>query len=177
MNDKTEIKIFILFLLDELKYPLDDVTISAVIRENDYVGMFDFAECFSELCELGHIKEEKTQAGKRYVISESGHMVAAELQDTIMESIRRKSRRSALRLLSLHKRNAVPSATFYATDNGRYLFTASIAEREETVFHISMEVSSLGEAERMRQKFQESPEEVCRGIMAVLTGEVDYLLQ
>ena len=36
-TDKTEIKIFILFLLDEICYPLDDVTIGRIIQENGFV--------------------------------------------------------------------------------------------------------------------------------------------
>ena len=47
LQNKIDIKIFILFLLDNLSYPLDDESIINMIVENGYVGSFDFTECFS----------------------------------------------------------------------------------------------------------------------------------
>ena len=46
MSDKIDIKVFILFLLDELKYPMGESIIREIVSENGVVGRFDFAECF-----------------------------------------------------------------------------------------------------------------------------------
>ena len=43
MNNKTDSKIFILFLLNEINYPLDYSTVSDVMTDAGYVEMFDFA--------------------------------------------------------------------------------------------------------------------------------------
>ena len=175
MSDKTQIKIFILFLLDELRYPLDDSTISRIVQENGYVGMFDFQECFSELQEQGHVSEYEDGGVKYYTISETGHIVASELQDEIMESIREKSAKSASRLLSLHKRNARVECTVKEAD-GRFCVTATVTERGRETYRVEIAVNSAAEADRMKKHFLDKPDEVCRGLMAVMSGEVDYLL-
>ena len=55
LRDKNDIKIFILYLLRHIGYPLDFVSINDIVVQDGYVGYFDFAECFAELLETGNI--------------------------------------------------------------------------------------------------------------------------
>ena len=79
MSDRIDIKVFILFLLDELRYPLNETVIAEMVHEHGYVGRFDFAECFSELCEHGHVVSDDVDGVSYYVISNTGKSVVAEL--------------------------------------------------------------------------------------------------
>ena len=175
-TDKTEIKIFILFLLDEICYPLDDVTIGRIVQENGYVEMFPFAECFSELVEQGLISEDEMNGVHYYSIAENGHMVAVELQDSLTEPIRRKSSQSAARILSLYKRKAKLFSKIEPAENGRYRVLVSITEKGIELFHTTLLVSSEAQAKQIKEHFRLHPEEVYRGIFTVLTGEMGYLL-
>ncbi len=176
MNDKIDIKIFILFLLDEMNYPLTEGVISDIIEENGYVGRFDFAECFSELVERRHIAKSGEGEQAEYMISPLGHNVAAELQGTLHESMREKSRIAALRRLSLFRRGAVPKCTVTANENGTYTVRCEILEKGSPLLDVSLTVLSHAEAELMRSHFSESPEEVMRGILSVLTGKLAYYM-
>ena len=176
LDDRIDIKIFILFLLDELRYPLSESVISDIVWENGYVGQFDFKECFSELVERGHITEEKTEGGSEYLISPLGHMVASELQGSLHSYIRNQTRVSALRRLSLYRRGAQTRCTVTPTDDGRYLVRTEITEKGEVLFDTTVAVLSKEEAEEIKKHLSEAPEEVCRGILAVLTGKVAYYM-
>ncbi len=175
MSDRIDIKIFILFLLDEMQYPLSESIISEIVHENGYVGRFDFAECFSELTERGHINviegEEKT-----YLISELGHSVAAELQGAIHDYIREKSRVSALKRLSLHKRGATTQVTAEKLENGRYAVRCLISDKNGVLMDTTVTVANAGEVERIKKHFSAQPEEVCRGVLSVLTGQIAYYM-
>ena len=57
LTDPGEIKIFILYLLDKIGYPLDYPSIGAIMMQDGVVNFFDFAECFFALVEAGHIRE------------------------------------------------------------------------------------------------------------------------
>ena len=57
LRDKNDIKIFILYLLKNLKYPLDFNTISDIVVQDEFVNYFDFAECFAELLDSGTIEQ------------------------------------------------------------------------------------------------------------------------
>ena len=176
LDDRIDIKIFILFLLDELRYPLSESVISDIVWENGYVGQFDFKECFSELVERGHITEDKTEGESKYLISPLGHMVASELQGSLHSYIRNQTRISALRRLSLYRRGAETKCTVTPTDDGRYLVRCEITEKGAILFDTTVAVLSKEEAEEIKKHFSEAPEEVCRGMLAVLTGKVAYYM-
>ena len=104
--DKTDVKIFILFLLDNLQYPLDLDTLNRIVHETGYVGGFDFAECFSELLDDGHIIGDEVDGVAYYQVSSTGRMVAKQLQSELLDEIREESMICAARLLSLKARGA-----------------------------------------------------------------------
>ena len=176
MNNKTDSKIFILFLLNEINYPLDYTTVSDVMTDAGYVEPFDFAECFTELCELGHIKIETVNEEKLYRISESGRVVASELQSELLESIREKSRKSAARLLSLRRRGARLSFMTKKRADGKLDVLCELSDAAGVILSVTVPVSSLEEAKRIRENFENRPEGICRGVLSVLTGDADYYL-
>lgn len=177
MSDPTDIKIFILFLLDNINYPLDYTTIHDVIVQNGYVGRFDFAECFSKLRELGHILEDEQDGETYYMISPTGKLVASELQSNILLSIREKSLKSALRLLSFRKRNATYTATVQERADHKYTLRCEINDPNGSLLSLELCVPSRLQAETMQKKFEKEPEGVYRRIISVLSGDAEYALQ
>jgi hypothetical protein len=176
MRDKTDIKIFVLFLLDNINYPLDYTTINNLIIENGYVGPFDFAEAFSELTEAGHILGETVDGEQYYMISESGTRLAKELHNTIVESAKNAGLKSAAKLLSLEKSGAKISVTCDEREDKKYELTLKIIDRSGELFSLKMRLSSMAQAEKMRKRFEEAPEKIYLSVMASFTGEIDYLL-
>ncbi len=176
LNNKTDVKIFILFLLNHVRYPLPYDDICVLIGEDGFVADFDFAECFSELCEMGHIEESESEGVKCYVISDMGKEVAASLEDTLLSSIRKKSLHSAMRYLSLRHRGAHASASIERREDKQYTVSCRVEEKEGVYASFSLTLPTEEEAQRIRRHFLDKPEEVLRGITAAATGELEYLL-
>ena len=177
MSDPTDIKIFILFLLDNINYPLDYSTIHDVAVQNGYVGQFEFAECFSKLRELGHILADELDGETYYVISPTGRMVASELQSNILLSIREKSLKSALRLLSFRRRNADFRSEIIERDDRKFDLHCEITEPGGALLKLDLCVPSRLQAEAMQKKFEKEPEGVYRRIIAIMSGDAEYALQ
>ncbi len=177
MSNPTDVKIFILFLLDNINYPLDYATIHDICIQNGYVGGFDFAACFSQLKELGHVLEDEAEGEIYYVISSTGKMVAAELQSNILLSIREKSLKSAMRLLSFKKRQAKLASSVEKREDGKYNLHCEITEPGGNILKIDLCVASRMQAEDMQKKFDKEPESVYRRLLSVLSGDADYVLQ
>lgn len=180
LKDKNDIKIFILYLLRHIGYPLDFVSINDIVVQDGYVGYFDFAECFAELLETGNIAElkdpEDESKEERYEITAQGIHVADNLDSRLMASIREKSLKSALRLLSFRERGAKIRFDFQPLSNDRFLANCIISERGEELLNVSLTLESSNQLTRIRNNFYEKPEVVYKGILAVLTGEVNYLI-
>ena len=179
LRDKNDIKIFILHLLRHICYPLDFVSINDIVVQDGFVGYFDFVECFAELLETGNIIEFPANEGgeELYEITEQGIQVADSLDSRILPSIREKSLKSALRFLSFRERGAKVKFDFQPLPSGRFIANCIITEKDKELLNVSVSVESSTQLERIRRNFYDKPEVVYRGIMAVLTGEVNYLIE
>lgn len=176
LNDKNDIKIFILYLLENINYPLDFVTVNDIVVQNEFVGYFDFAECFAELLDAGHIVETNINGVSHYAISPTGSHVASQLQSNLLAPIREKSLKSALRLLSFQKRGAKLKCESEECADGKYRLRCLITEGELPIMDLSLIVNSQTQLATMKRNFEERPEVIYRGMIALLAGEVDYLL-
>jgi hypothetical protein len=179
LRDKNDIKIFILYLLCHVSYPLDFVSINDIVVQDGFVGYFDFVECFAELLETGNIMEIPADGEREelYMITDQGIRVAESLDSRILPAIREKSVKSALRFLSFRERGAKLKFEFEPLQGGKFVATCLITEKDREVMRASVTVDSTTQLERIRSNFYDKPEVVYRGIMAVLTGEVNYLIE
>ncbi len=177
LSEKNDVKIFILYLMRHIGYPLPFGDINDIVVQDDFVNYFDFADSFADLLATGNLEEIKQDGGSElYAITPQGCEVAENLESNILLTIREKSLKNALRLLSFKKRGAEVKCTAERREDGGYDMTCCIAEHKEEILRISLRLSGREEYEKMKQNFEEKPEIVYRGVMALLSGEVDYLL-
>lgn len=176
ITDKTDIKILILTFMSELTYPLDSATMSDIICHRDYVNRFDFMECFAELAELGHIEEYDWDGETCFFISPSGYAVAAELKDCLPAAVRTRCSVEAAKILSLREKGAKANCTIKTIGPLKYRVTCTITEPLGESLHLDINVTSENTAKQIKKNFMQKPEHVLRGLLAVMTGEVDFLL-
>ena len=209
LNNPDEIKIFILYLLDRIGYPLSYSDLGTIVIRDGVIDYFAYFEYFCELVESGHIVEavqdensykgeslhkgsgdctldaepkfprpsgeDLSNPAKTYVVSDTGKLIARNLSENIlMSAVREKSYISAMRHLSLEKRGAVCDQTFERDGNG-FMFHCSITDKEGVALDLSVKADTINQLNRMRLNFDEKPDVVLRGIIALLTGNVNYL--
>lgn len=197
LKNENEIKIFILYLLDKIGYPLDYPSIGSIMMQDGIVNFFDFAQCFFSLVDAGHIREiisdkraaklleitpdSEEEAGLEddpvlYEVTETGRHVAEALSDNLMVTVREKSYRSALRHLSFAKRGAYVDQT-YKKDGDGYIVHCSIKDKSGTLMDLKIRADSEYQLKCMMDNYSDRPEVVFRGIVALMTGDVNYLFE
>ena len=80
LKDKNDIKIFILYLMRNVGYPLEFENLNDIVIQDGVVGYFDFVECFGELLDTGNVREIKGENGDLYEITEQGKHVSDSLE-------------------------------------------------------------------------------------------------
>lgn len=177
LKEKNDIKIFILYLMRNIGYPLDFSTVTDIVLQDEIVKYFDFAECFAELLETGNISETKDENGESlYSVTDQGKQVADSLQSDIFMMIRERSLKSAMRLLSFKKRGSFIKCKSTPLPDGSFSLSCRIVESKEEIMNITLKVDNKKQLDRMTHNFEERPEAVYRGLMALLTGEINYLI-
>ena len=169
------VKIFVLYLLENINYPLDFITINDVVMQTDYVMYLDFAEAFHEMVDMDLIQKIEVDEDEYFLITDKGRLVARELKSDILASLLDKALSKALRFLDFKKRQVVARCTVEKTDDGRYAVSCSFTEKGILIFSQTLIVDTENRAERMRDNFYERPEVIYKGVNALMAGNVNYL--
>ncbi len=220
LKSPEEIKIFILYLLDRIGYPLSYSDLGTIVIRDGIIDYFAYCEYFCELVEAGHIAlideegniihgepaqsngtggsadeamsetafsgevkykrpsgEDLSNKNKLYTVTETGKLIARSLSENIlMSAVREKSYISAMRHLSLERRGAVCDQTFERSGDN-FIFKCSIKDKDGVSLELALRADSVHQLNRMRLNFDEKPDVVMRGIVALLTGNVNYLFE
>ena len=171
----TEIKVFLLFLLDNIRYPIDRSTVMEVILDNTDELSLDYDQCLAELVESGHLYFDEIDGERYYMISDEGRLVASELYDNLDKDLRERSLRSAIKHISLSKSEASIRAYIEETDTKRYRVTLEARDTRGEIMTTSLTVTSRAEAEVIKRNFEAKPDGVYRGVLFSATGRIEYL--
>ena len=171
----TDIKVFLLFLLDNIRYPIDRTTVMEVILENTDELSIDYDQCLAELVESRHLYFDEVDGERYYMISDEGRLVAAELYDNLDKELRERSLRSAIKHISLSKSGASIRSYIEQTDTKRYRVTLEAHDALGEIMSTSLTVTSRAEAEAIKHNFETKPDGVYRGVLFSATGRIEYL--
>ncbi len=175
LTDKTDIKIFILYLLMHIERPVDFATLHDIVVQDEFVRQFDFMDCFYELCETEAIQKSEKDGREYYAITPKGRAAAETLQSDLLRPIRERALRSALRLLSFQSRGTVIRSRVVALENGKFQLECECRDSEGTLMQTSVVVETQRQAELMKYNFDDRAELVYRGILSLLSGDMNYL--
>lgn len=175
LNTKTDLKVFVLFLLDNIRYPVDKKTVMSIVEENTNEISLDYEQILIELVDSEHLLYDELDGEKYYMISDKGRVVASELYEGLDKEFRERSLRSAIKHISLSKNETTIKAYIDKTETQRYSVTLEARDREGEIFKTSITVSSRQEAELIKKNFESKPDGVYRGVLFSVTGRIEYL--
>lgn len=174
LQDSIDVKVFILYLLNNVGMPLEFNTINDIVLQDEFVRYFDFAICFSELLDNGQIVEHKEGNEILYVISESGKETLESYEGSLFPIIKERALRSALRLISFKINGNRISSEITETENG-YMLNCKIVDNKKTIFSVDVHLNDLQYAEKLRANFDERAEIIYRGSLSLLSGDVNFI--
>ena len=178
MKSSETVKIFVLYLMQNVGYPLDYITVNDMIRQTDYVIYLDFAEAFADLLDSGMLRAEgENEHGEPlYVVTEKGKCVCDELGTSRTPIVLENALAAALRFLDFQKRDVKIHSRIEDTEDGRFWFVCGMTEKGVLIMEDRILVDSRARALQMEQNFRKRPEAIYRGTLALLSGNVNYLL-
>ena len=176
LRDKSDIKIFVLYLLRHIEIPLDFVTLHDIVVQDEFVGQFDFMECFFELCEMGAIKGTKKDGEDYYSLTAEGKNAAEALQSDLLRTIRERALRSAKRFLEYQRNGHRTESEIVDLEGGKCRLICKCMDRDGVYMETSVVVENKHKAELMKLNFDDRSELIYAGIMSLLSGDMNYLL-
>ena len=134
LKTMTDIKVFLLYILDRVSFPMDEITMSYIIVDNAPTFSMQYDEALSMLVESGHIHAEEIEGKTYYIINDLGRMVARELYDTLDPALRERSESCAAKYISLAERGGRVTSRIVPAENGRYFVELEVTDSEGELF-------------------------------------------
>ena len=170
------VKIFVLYLMQNLGRPLDFITLNDIVMQTDYIMYLDFAEAFGQMLDADLIAEVGELDGdKMYAITEKGVCVAENLSSDVLSSILDKSLAAAFRYLDFKSRGIEAKCRTEKREEGVFEVQCQLLERGKVIFSNVLTVDSADRARRMADNFRDRPEVIYRGVHALLAGNMNFL--
>ena len=147
LQDKTDIKILICYLLSSVGKPMQFSQLCDVLQQDGLVNYFDLTSAYGELQESGHIR------------SEGGAVQVTALGE-------------AVRLLARAERDAENPCEIEAAPGGGYHVTCRILDDGATLLSVTVWVADESQAACIREQFRRDPTLCYTGMLALLTGDL-----
>ena len=176
LENPIDVKVFILFLLNNVGEALDYDTVHDIVVQDEFVNHFDFAICFSELLELGQVSEIGEEGNRRYFISENGQQTLESYESSLLTIIKERALRSALRLIAFNRSGNRILSSIEETEKGKTL-RCSIVDKEKTIMSVEVFLTEKSYAERLKNNFDDRAEIIYRGILSLLSGDVNFIFE
>ena len=185
LGGKRSVKIFLLYLMKNVRIPVDFQTLNDMVMQTDYVLYFDMAECFYELLDDGLIcdigpdpADTSAEPPTRYTVTDKGKVVAEQLQGDVLSTILEESLRCALRFLNFRKNGITTHCRLEPRrDDGTVDFYCSVEQNGRPIYETHLNVDSMARARRMEDNFRAHPENMYKATYALLCGNVNYLFE
>ena len=182
LGGKRNVKIFLLYLMQNIHMPVDFATLNDMVMQTDYVMYLDMAEAFHELFDDALIEVSDTHADDgvpedvtRYVVTAKGRIVAEQLHSELLPTILDESLRCALRYLDFRRRGIKTHCSVTQSEDGTAVFYCSVEQDGKLLFETRMSVDAMIRAHQMEDNFRARPEAIYKGMWSLLSGNVNYL--
>ena len=174
ISDDYTIKVIILFLLRELDRPLSFSTLSEIIIWDEKVNYFVFTSCLADLAERGAVAVRSEGTTDYYSINELGKSLLAEVEGSLLDSVKTRMLRSATRLLA-YNRSGSEIKSEVVPDGEGFKVVCTVKDSKFDLMELKVYVDTAEEAEYLKNHFDEKAEVVYRGVLALLSGETKFL--
>lgn len=161
-----EIKILICYMLLGVGEPMERQMVTELIAGNGMANFFETAAAVDELARQGHLTEKEG----RISLTETGRQVGDTLAGMIPYTLRERSVKAALQLLTRIRREQENTVELEKLDHG-YRVTCTIQDSASPLMSVSLRVADDMQAGLIRENFLDDPTLLYRSLLAILTGD------
>lgn len=164
LHDKLDIKILILFVLNQLPAPVDAQMLYDQVFCDAGIGYFDYADCLAGLVDTAQIEK----ANGKYRISEKGARNVEQVGSSLPYTVRRKATRTTAPIAETLARFSMIKAEHKMSDTGCTVHL-SVSDGVGDILSMRLLAASEEQALDMERHFQNDAEGLYHEIIRLLT--------
>ncbi len=160
-------KLIILYMLEQVDFPLTNGQISEFILDKGYTTYFTLQQAISDMVEAGFIREESTHNRTLYHLTEEGSETIRYFKTNISSAIRQDVD-MFLKEKAYELRNAVAVKADYYPNKNEFAVRCQINEGDSPLIELLISVPSEAEAISVTNNWNARHQEIYAQIMASL---------
>ena len=161
-------KLIILYMLNEVDYPLTNSQISEFLLEKEYTNYFHLQQTFSELVDSNLLEVKTVRNASYYRLTEAGRTTLSyfgkEISDTIKEEIQNFLKEKGCEI----KDSTSVSADYYKSTNQDYHVRCQLKERGADMLDLTLAVPTKEAAEAICRQWSQKHLEINEHLMETL---------
>ena len=167
VRSKTEIRTLICYVYDRVGVPMKKDTIVTALLQKGLANYFECSSSFDDLKKSNNLKLVDEE-NKLYFITDSGKMIARQLEDTLAYTVKEKACECTLSLLERERMEKENAVTITKLDNG-YNVNCTISGGDMDLLKFSLYVPDITQAKIVRKSFHKNPQLFYNVVIAMLT--------
>ena len=166
LRNRTEIKIFICYLLTSVPSPLTRGQINGIVGDYGIANFFEVNDALDTLAETGVIAVTEPDC---FTGTEKAKAVADALDVSLPYTVRKQAVDAAMKLLAKVKRESDNIVQITKNDDG-YSVSCRVMDNGVCLMDLEIYVADILQAEHTKQHFLDNASEVYRKVISAVTG-------
>ena len=146
---------------------MDRQTVMELLSGNGMANFFETGAAIDELIRLNNLIAGENDT---IALTETGEQIATTLSGMIPYTLRERSVKTALQMLTRIRRERENSVSVERLDHG-FAVTCTMNDSHEPLMAVTLRVADELQAELIKENFLNDPTIVYRSMLAVLTGD------
>lgn len=169
LRNRDEIKLLICYLVKSVDRPITKQILNEALQENGLVNYFEINGALAELMKSGNITSEFTEDDELLYITEKGKNAAEILETTLPKTVRERAINSAIRLMTIARREHENKIDIVKRESGGYDVTFTLFDKDEVLMQLTVFASDSMQAQTLKKNFLNDPVKLYSNILAALT--------
>lgn len=172
LHNVNEIRVLICYILKSVNNRIPKEILIESLQRDGLANYFEIGAALQHLVEKQNIVIEHHENEEYCKITEKGAIIANDLDFVLPVSVKDKAVKVAIRLLSRRKTEKENKVEISTGSQG-YNVTCSVGGGQDNLMSVSLNVPDRIQAESIKEQFLNDPEIVYRGVLALLTGDLE----
>lgn len=169
LRNRDEIKLLICYLVKSVDSPITKSILNEAMQENGLANYFEVNGALAELMKGGNISSEFTEDDELLFISDSGRDAAELLETSLPKTVREKAINSAIRLMTIAKRERENKIDVEKLESGGFNVTFTLFDMKDELMKLTIFVSDSMQVETVKKNYLDDPIKLYSNILAALT--------
>lgn len=161
-------KITILYMLDQVDFPLSNTQFSDFFLYQDYTDYFSVQEVLNDLVDAQMLRTRSTHSNTQYILTDIGketlHMLKDRITPGIADDVADFFDKN---MLTMKSENSV-IADYFRTSKGNYMVRCQVYEERTPLVDLALHVPTRDQAESICAHWRKQNEDVYAYLMDLL---------